>query len=94
MIALFAIGAASLAFGLFGLRVMARRSVSLALLRALRDGADPRPAFDAAIAARIDDAIRHGLVREERGRLLATARGRAVVALVAALRRCFGVRAS
>lgn len=93
MTALAALGAAGLAFGLLGLRVMARRSVSLALLRAVVAGEDPRPAFEAAIAARIADAERHGLVRDEGGRLLATARGRALSRAVRLLRRGFGVRA-
>jgi hypothetical protein len=71
------LGLALIGFGLAGLRIMARRSVSLAALRAIRAGADPGEAFGAGIAARIEDAERLRLVRVEGSRLL---------------RRCFGVR--
>jgi hypothetical protein len=87
------LGVAGIAFGVLGLRVMARRSVSLALLRTLLSGEDPLPAFEAAVAARIADAERHGLLREEAGRLVATARGRAASRAVRLLRRGFGVGA-
>jgi hypothetical protein len=82
-----------LAFGLLGLRVMARRSVSLGLLRSLRDGVDPRPPFDARVEARIDEAVRLGWLRADGASLFATPRGRRVAAFAALLRRGLGARA-
>lgn len=89
---LVAVGLALLGFGIAGLRTMALRSVSLRMLRAIRDGVEPRAAFEAGMSRRIADLDRHGLVRLQGDRFEITARGRRVARLSRLLCRITGAR--
>ncbi len=84
--------AALLAFGVFGLRTMARRSVSLRALSATAAGTDARQRFDADIAGRIADLERFGLAELRAGRLALTPRGLRALAWMRALRLLTGAR--
>lgn len=86
-----ALGLALLAFGIAGLRTMAVRSVSLHMLRDIRDGIDPRASFEAGVARRVADLDRHGLARLRDDRLEITGLGRCVAGTYRVLCRLMGV---
>src|SRR5215475_3231345 len=79
-------GVALIAFGVAGLRTMARRSVSLRALTAIRDGDDPRGRFDDAMVGRVEELERFGLVRVSDRQFVITRAGRRALAAVRLLR--------
>jgi hypothetical protein len=85
-------GVLLLAVGFAGLEAMARRSVSLRILRAIRDGADPAASFEAGIASRVGELECFGLARLRDGRLAPTRLGRSVLTVTRVLRRATGVQ--
>jgi hypothetical protein len=85
-------GVALTLFGVAGLRTMARRSVSLRALRAIRDGNDPRERFDVAMLGRVEELDRFGLAQVRERRFVVTPSGRRVLAAVRVLRSMAGVR--
>ena len=89
--ALGVLGGALLLVGLIGLRVIARRSVSLRLLREIEAGYNPRPLFDEALAARVPELLAYGLAVERRGCVEITPFGRLVAWATRWLRAVAGV---
>jgi len=90
--ALGVLGGALLLVGLIGLRVIARRSVSLRVLREIAAGCNPRPLFDEAIAARVPELLAFGLAWERRGCVEVTPFGRRVARATRWMRAIAGVR--
>ena len=88
---LLALGAALLIAGILGLRVMARRSVSLRALAAIARGQEPDPCFDEGFASRIPELLAWRLAFERGERIEITPFGRRVARLVRVLRTLAGV---
>jgi len=86
-----AVGLALFALGMAGLATMARRSVSLRLLRARRAGVDPGATFDGGVAERVAELFRYRLAVVQDGSVTPTRLGRRVLRVVRLLRRLTGV---
>jgi hypothetical protein len=91
-VALALIGILGLGVGVAGLRTIARRSVSLRMLRAIELGNDPRGILEADLAGRVEDLERHRLAEMRGGRLEATRLGHRIAAVARLLRPFTGVR--
>jgi hypothetical protein len=86
------VGGPLLLVGLIGLHVIARRSVSLRVLRDIAAGEDPRRHFDAALAARVPDLLACWLAVERGGCVEITPFGRRVARVTRWMRAIAGVR--